>query len=104
MVREYLLLASLFYMSALRRYLPPVLFEREKMGFGAPIGQWMRGELKEMVCDYLSPARLADEGMFDAEFIESHLKAHLSGRANHQHRLWALLMWEMWRERWLGGS
>jgi asparagine synthase (glutamine-hydrolysing) len=79
------------------------LYEREKMGFGVPIGQWMRADLKEMVCDYLSPARLAREGRFDPVMVESRLNQHLSGRANHQHRLWALLVWEMWRERWLGG-
>jgi asparagine synthase (glutamine-hydrolysing) len=86
----------------LARYLPRPLFEREKMGFGVPVGQWMRAELKEMVCDYLSPARLAREGRLNPALVESRLAAHLSGRENHQHRLWALLMWEMWRERWLG--
>ncbi|EFK10935.1 conserved hypothetical protein [delta proteobacterium NaphS2] len=28
-------------------------------------------------------------------------KNHFSGKANHHHRLWTLLMWEMWREKWL---
>ncbi len=85
----------------LARYLPRPLFEREKMGFGVPVGQWMRGDLKEMVRDYLSPARLAREGRLNPARVESRLAAHLSGRENHSHRLWAVLMWEMWRERWL---
>jgi asparagine synthase (glutamine-hydrolysing) len=34
-------------------------------------------------------------------FVEEKIKEHLSGQANHQYRLWSLLMWEMWRERWL---
>ncbi len=85
----------------LSRYVPEALFERPKMGFGVPIERWFRGELKEMLSDYLSANRLKKEGLFDPGYVEMHLKEHLSGKANHCYRLWALLMWEMWRERWL---
>ncbi len=85
----------------LSRYVPEALFERPKMGFGVPIEKWFRGELKEMLSDYLSVSRLKREGLFDSGCVEVQLKEHLSGRANHCYRLWALLMWEMWRERWM---
>jgi len=85
----------------LARYVPEELFERPKMGFGVPIEDWFRGELKEMLLDYLSPERLTKEGLFDHSLVEEKIREHLSGKANHQYRLWALLMWEMWRERWL---
>jgi len=85
----------------LSRYVPEALFERPKMGFGVPIEKWFRGELKEMLSDYLSVSRLKREGLFDSGCVETQLKEHISGRANHCYRLWALLMWEMWRERWL---
>ncbi len=85
----------------LSRYVPESLFERPKMGFGIPIEKWFRGELKELLLDYLSVNRLKKEGLFDPAYIERQLKEHLSRRANHCYRLWALLMWEMWRERWL---
>lgn len=88
----------------LARYLPPALFERPKMGFGVPIDQWFRKELKGLLTDYLSPERLKKEGVLDYSLVEKKVKEHLSGRANHQYRLWSLLMWEMWRERWLGAS
>ena len=85
----------------LSRYVPEALFERPKMGFGVPIGRWFRGELKEMLSDYLSVSQLKREGLFDSGYVETQLKEHLSGKANHCYRLWALLMWEIWRERWL---
>ncbi|MBW2707723.1 MAG: asparagine synthase (glutamine-hydrolyzing) [Deltaproteobacteria bacterium] len=85
----------------LSRYVPEALFERPKMGFGVPIEKWFRSELKEMLSDYLSVSRLKREGLFDSGCVETQLKEHLSGRANHCYRLWALLMWEMWRERWM---
>ena len=88
----------------LGRYVPTNLFERPKMGFGIPIDQWFRQDLKNVLMDYLSPARLKKEGLFDEAFVEKKIKEHLSGQANHQYRLWSLLMWEMWRERWLDGG
>jgi asparagine synthase (glutamine-hydrolysing) len=87
----------------LAQYLPTHLFERPKMGFGVPIDRWFRDELKELLLDYLSPQRLKKEGLFDETLVEKRIKEHLSGRVDHQYRLWALLMWEMWRERWLNG-
>jgi len=85
----------------LARYVPEALFDRPKMGFGVPIDGWFRGELKELLLDYLSPERLKREGLFAPDAVEQKLKDHFDQRAYHQYRLWALLMWEMWRERWL---
>jgi len=83
----------------LEKYLPKPLFARPKMGFGVPMGDWFRKELKDLVCDYLSPARLKRTGWFDAAYVEQTLREHLSGRIHHQYRLWSLLVWEMWAER-----
>ncbi len=84
----------------LARYMPPALFERPKMGFGVPIDAWLRCELRDLLTDYLSPARLDAEGLFDSTRVEAMVRSHMDGRENHHHQLWALLMWEMWRERW----
>jgi asparagine synthase (glutamine-hydrolysing) len=86
----------------LAQYVPTDLFERPKMGFGIPLDAWFRGQLKHLLSDYLSTARLKAEGLFDPAVVEEKLHDHLSGKADHNRRLWSLLMWEMWRERWLG--
>jgi asparagine synthase (glutamine-hydrolysing) len=86
----------------LAQYVPSHLFERPKMGFGVPIDRWFRTELKELLLSYLSPERLKKEGLFNEGLVEKKMREHLTGQANHQYRLWSLLMWEMWRERWLG--
>jgi asparagine synthase (glutamine-hydrolysing) len=85
----------------LAKYLPVRLFERPKMGFGVPIDHWLRHELKDLLLDYLSAERLNKEGLFNSNFVEKKIKEHLCGQVNHQYRLWPLLMWEIWRERWL---
>lgn len=87
----------------LARYVPFELFDRPKMGFAIPIDKWFRDEMRECLLDYLSPERVKREGLFDHNIVEQKIKEHLSGRINHQYRLWALLMWEMWREKWLDG-
>ena len=85
----------------LMRYLPHELVERPKMGFGVPLAHWLRTDLKELIADYLSPVHLQREGRLDPAVVNDVLHQHMSGMGNHQHRLWALLMWELWRERWL---
>ncbi len=85
----------------LSRFIPVDLFDRPKMGFAIPVSRWLRGELKPMLLDYLSEDRLKREGLFNGAYVAAAVSDHLSGRANHPHRLWALLMWEMWREKWL---
>lgn len=85
----------------LSRYVPEKLFDRPKMGFAVPIERWFRRELKEILTDYLSAARLRQEGLFDGNYVNGLVTAHLSGKENHRYRLWSLLMWEMWRERWI---
>lgn len=86
----------------LARYVPESLFDRPKMGFGVPVESWLRGDLKELLLDYLSAERLKKEGLFDTREVEKKIQDHLAFKAYHQYRLWALLMWEMWRERWIG--
>ena len=85
----------------LSKYLPREMFERPKMGFSIPIGHWFRSSLKPLMLDYLSETRLRNEGIFNPEFVNHIVNEHLSGKANHQHRIWSLLVWQMWRDRWL---
>jgi asparagine synthase (glutamine-hydrolysing) len=72
------------------------------MGFGIPLDSWLRKELKSLLLDYLNAERIKKEGLLNHKVIDQTVQEHLSGKVNHQYRLWALLMWEMWRERWMG--
>jgi asparagine synthase (glutamine-hydrolysing) len=85
---------------ALRRDLPAVLVDRPKMGFGVPVGEWMRDGLRPMVED-LVLSRTATE--YDSAVAHTLVEQHLSGRRDAGHQVWALLMFELWRDRWLRG-
>ena len=84
----------------LYRHVPRDLVERPKMGFGVPIGQWLRGPLRDWAESLLAGKRLREGGMLDAERVRRVWTEHLSGHRNWQYLLWDVLMLEAWRERW----
>ncbi len=81
----------------LARYLPERLFERPKMGFGVPIGAWLRGDLRDWAEALLDERELAEAGLLDAKAVRRAWQQHLAGRHNWQYQLWAVLMFEAWR-------
>jgi len=86
---------------AMRGVLPPAVLERPKTGFGAPVRQWMRRELREMAGDLLSPASLRRAGWFSPAGVEALRAGFESGQDDHGYSLWALLMVQLWRETFL---
>ena len=83
----------------LSKYVPDLLIDRPKMGFSVPIGQWLRGELKEWAENYLSEKALDRSGFFNSESINQKWQEHLSGKINSQYPLWGILMFQQWAEK-----
>jgi asparagine synthase (glutamine-hydrolysing) len=84
----------------LNRYVPETLVDRPKMGFGVPIGSWIRGPLRDWAESLLSPARLAAGGLVRPEPVRQAWREHLEGTRNWEYPLCTVLMLEAWRERW----
>lgn len=82
----------------MERLLPRQTVHRQKEGFSIPIKHWLRTDLREMLSDYLSPKRIRQGGYFNPQKIEDMIKLHLEGEKNFSHQLWALLVFEIWRE------
>jgi asparagine synthase (glutamine-hydrolysing) len=72
--------------------LPSDVAQRGKAGFGVPLGRWFREDLRETAHDLL----LTDRGWFRPDEVRRLLREHESGTADHGHRLWCLLMLELW--------
>ncbi|KVM51513.1 asparagine synthetase B [Burkholderia ubonensis] len=77
-------------------YVPASLIDRPKQGFCAPIDHWLRGSLRDWAQTLLHPARLREEGFFDAAAVERLWRQHQTGRMNWQHQLWTVLMFQAW--------
>jgi asparagine synthase (glutamine-hydrolysing) len=84
----------------LYRHVPSELVERPKMGFGVPLGDWLRGPLRAWAEELLSEQRLNETGLFNSAMVRQHWEQFLSGKSNWEYLLWDLLMFEAWRERW----
>jgi asparagine synthase (glutamine-hydrolysing) len=93
-------LKSLFK-SAMEPYLPREVLYRPKRGFGCPLDRWFRGELKAMAYDVLLSPTAGDRGLFRPDYVRRLLDEHCAGTADHQNRLWALLMLESWFRMWI---
>jgi asparagine synthase (glutamine-hydrolysing) len=77
-----------------------VLFQK-KAGFGAPLGYWVGGELKEMVEDLLAPEVLRRRGLFRPQAVRSMVQEQHSGRRDWSVQIWQLLSLELWMQVFL---
>jgi asparagine synthase (glutamine-hydrolysing) len=80
----------------LYRRVPRALVDRPKQGFEPPIGDWLRGGLRDWADDLLSPARLARSGMVEPRVVAARWREHRSGRRSWAYPLWTVLMLEAW--------
>jgi asparagine synthase (glutamine-hydrolysing) len=88
----------------LERRVPRSIIERRKRGFAAPIGEWLRGPLRPMTADLLLDGRLHERGIFESREINRLWQEHTGGRADHRHRLWQLMMLELWFRQFIDKS
>ncbi len=84
----------------LRRFaasvLPASIASRPKQGFDVPVGEWLRGPLREPLTDLLSEQAVRARSMFRPEAVTTLVTQHLRGEADHGDRLWLLLAIEVW--------
>jgi asparagine synthase (glutamine-hydrolysing) len=72
------------------------LVSQPKMGFSIPLGDWLRGPLRDWAEDLLSTASLEQGGHVDVAAVRDVWADHLAGRVNRPHQLWVILMLQAW--------
>ncbi len=82
----------------LYKYVPKELIDRPKAGFAIPVGQWLRGPLRDWAEALLNEKRLEVEGFFYPKPIRDKWFEHLTGKYDHTPSLWAVLMFQSWLE------
>ena len=81
--------------------LPEVVLNRPKQGFSIPLKHWLRGSLQPLMTDLLSADCVRRRGYFEPQTVNRWVSEHLQGHANHSHRLWALMVFELWHRQML---
>ncbi len=81
--------------------LPPDVLARRKQGFGLPVGAWFRGGLRDLCADTLQSPRARQRGFFRAGYIDRLIREHTTGQREHTLRLWQLIVFERWLQRYL---
>jgi asparagine synthase (glutamine-hydrolysing) len=84
----------------LYRHVPRALVERPKMGFGVPIGAWLRGPLRPWAEELLSERALRDRGVLEPAPVRRAWRQHVEGRRDLGYELWDLLVLQAWLDRW----
>ena len=85
---------------AMKPWLPPGIVGRPKKGFGIPVAEWLRGPLRDMMLDLLSPARLKQQGLLEPAVVTGLIQDHIEGRRDNRKPIWTLLMMQLWLESW----
>ena len=80
----------------LRRHVPVALHDRPKQGFGMPVGNWIRGGMREWAESLLAEGRLKQEGFLDARRVREQWSHHLEGRTRSGEGIWRVLMFQAW--------
>jgi len=83
------------------RYLPADILKPRKQGFTIPIGEWLRGDLGRWAESLFASDSFSQRGIFKPEKALALLRLHQSGSYELGHRLWSLIVLEMWFREWM---
>ena len=83
----------------LYRHVPREMIERPKKGFSVPLGQWLRGPLRDWAEALLNKQRLEKEGYFNSVVVRRVWTDHLQGKRDYARKLWGILMFPAWLEK-----
>jgi asparagine synthase (glutamine-hydrolysing) len=86
---------------ALRGLLPRENLTRGKMGFGVPVGHWLRGPMQGFLREQLLSERSARRGLLRPEAVRRLVELHARGERDLGNQLWTLLMLELWFQRFI---
>jgi asparagine synthase (glutamine-hydrolysing) len=82
-------------------YLPQYLMDRPKMGFAIPIAEWLQNDLREYVESFINEKTIKEQGIFEWSYVEKLKKSFFGGKKEYDIKLWYLLMFQTWYERWM---
>ena len=86
------------------RYIPAKMMDRPKMGFGIPIAEWLQGDLKPFVDQFFDEGFILKQGIFNNHEIQRIKRLFYQGRFERAEKIWYLLMFQMWYDKWMNNN
>jgi asparagine synthase (glutamine-hydrolysing) len=86
---------------AVEGIIPDEIIHRKKMGFGAPMSEWMRGDFGRQVASEIMASKIFDRGWFDRDFVSKIISDHRSGRRDTSLYIWTLYNLTAWYDYWI---
>ena len=83
------------------KYLPKEMMNQDKKGFGAPIQQWLKDELKEIFDSYLNEKTLSHHKLFNIQQVIQMKNSYMNGDNINVSKLWYILIFQMWYKKWM---
>ena len=85
----------------LHQYIPKEMMDRPKMGFAIPIANWLQNDLRELVEEYINSEKIEKQGVFNVAYVEDIKRNFYAGKKEFDVKMWYLLMFQMWYEKWM---
>ncbi len=86
------------------KYVPKQMMDRPKMGFGIPISDWLSSDLKPFVDRYFDEAFILKQGLFNNAEMQRIKKAFYNGKKERAEKIWFMLMFQMWYDKWMNNN
>lgn len=86
------------------KYIPKEMMNRPKMGFGIPVATWLQKDLKPFVDKYFDEAFIEKQDIFKNSEIQRIRKSFYQGKAERVEKVWYLLMFQMWYDKWINNN
>lgn len=81
---------------AFEKDFPKGFLDKSKKGFGVPVGDWLRGALRNELEKYIEKDFLSKQGIFNIEYITTLVKNHISGKMDNTFRVWSFYCFQKW--------
>jgi asparagine synthase (glutamine-hydrolysing) len=86
------------------KYIPAAMMDRPKMGFGIPISGWLQNDLKPFVDKYFDEQFIKKQNIFNNHVIQSIKSSFYHGKIERAEKIWYILMFQMWYDRWMNNN
>lgn len=91
---------KVLFKKAMKKHLPREILEKPKHGFSIPLAQWLRAELGQLVSRSFEEGRIKRQGIFEPKALQGLLSEHKDFKADHKKKLWALLVFQLWFDKY----